>query len=90
MECKPSPAVFSIATFLSYFLVHASPRFEQVIWWLSLVGTGVAFWTTFGTPEMHESWVLPAWIGLMALIHGGIAGWNFYIKNDPERTPLLA
>jgi hypothetical protein len=39
---------------------------------------------------MHEAWVLPAWIGVMVLIHGGIAGWNFYIKNDPERTPLLA
>jgi hypothetical protein len=57
---------------------------------VSLVGTGVAIWTAFGTPAMHESWVLPACIGLMALVHGGIAGWNFYMRNDPERTPLLA
>ena len=57
---------------------------------LSLVGTGVSLWTAYGTPEMHEAWVFPAWIVVMVVIHGGIAGWNYYIKDDPERTPLLA
>jgi hypothetical protein len=57
---------------------------------LSLVGTGVTLWTAYGTPEMHEAWVFPAWIGVMVVIHGSVAGWNYYIKDDPERTPLLA
>jgi len=51
---------------------------------LSLVGTGVSLWTAYGTPEMHEAWVFPAWIGVMVVIHGGIAGWNYYIKDDPS------
>ena len=76
-------ALFLISVAAAWFLARP-------VLVLSLVGTAVAVWTAFGTPEMHESWVLPAWIGVMVLVHGGIAGWNFYIKNDPERTPLLA
>jgi hypothetical protein len=76
-------ALFLISVAAAWFL-------SRPLLVLSLVGTGVALWTTFGTPEMHEAWVLPAWIGVMVLVHGGIAGWNFYIKDDPERTPLLA
>jgi hypothetical protein len=84
-----------IASFLlglSLFLlsVAASWFLARPVLVLSLVGTGAAIWTAFGTPEMHESWIFPTWIGLLVLIHGGIAGWNFYIKDDPERTPLLA
>jgi hypothetical protein len=77
---------------LSLFLlsVAASWSLARPVLVLSLVGTGVALWTAFGTPEMHELWVLYAWTGLMVIVHGGIAGWNFYIKDDPERTPLLA
>ncbi len=83
-------AAFVLGLALFLISVAAAWSLARPLLVLSLVGTGVAIWTTFGTPEMHESWVLPAWIGVMVLIHGGIAGWNFYIKNDPERTPLLA
>jgi hypothetical protein len=83
-------ASFVLGFSLFLLAVAASWSLARPVLVLSLVGTGVACWTTFGTPEMHESWVLPAWIGLMVLLHGGIAGWNFYIRNDPERTPLLA
>ena len=83
-------AAFVLGLALFLIFVAAAWSLARLLLVLSLVGPGVAIWTTFGTPEMHESWVLPAWIGVMVLIHGGIAGWNFYIKNDPERTPLLA
>jgi hypothetical protein len=89
--CRLS-GVASVVLGSSLFLlaVAASWSLARPVLVVSLVGTGVAIWTAFGTPAMHESWVLPACIGLMALVHGGIAGWNFYMRNDPERTPLLA
>ena len=75
-------SLFLLTVAVSWFLARPLLVF-------SLVGTGATLWTAYGTPDMHEAWVFPAWIGVMVLIHGSIAGWNYYIKDDPERTPLL-